>query len=693
MQRKISELDFSNEMDIIFAYKNIDKSPSELLKRFANLKVKDYNFGLFIFGNIERACLAELSEYFHDKEMDKMLEMLIHCDKENTSDKIEVNCKDQNEKNITHLNSESLSINDNIIIDSPIGDLEIVNSTSQTSDNNNDTIFNDLPPTVKDEDEKDKKIDDSTDSKLYIKNLNILLKPIIGVCNKQIVNLIYYIYRTTGINHFEFLFKEFTEDAQRVELHLLVAKAIKGRPFDLSDVREALENTTSSNEENLQQKITLEGIFDSKDEAQPIIPLPFLDKDDSLSLSSTMNLKPFKLNMNFDFQIDSAKKILLGSSCFAYVFLIENLANFLSLKFDKEIFKKLIDYSYHDHFCLCLNRLPSVPYFFYENVDICDFLSSFSKTSHFQIKPNCYLLKSFLDFSSKFFLSAETYPISFRVAFAKTLKIFVEEYKSIALFDIFCQLIQNRSIFTETKTTLLNDIGLYMDVFYNNRKLNKPTKIKGWHLDKANDLTIISKLDDTLENLTSAFHNTSFYQEESNSISEYLLYRFHRKQKNNNRKKVLENLILDASADSNYKSIILKNIDRIFELIENNNEDDCSFSAHSDNSIDTSSNYDDSSSDESIKIYGDIILHTPEEQATEDDTSILPLCTSSYSITFKQILSNLMIFPEFNWRYKKDFISMAESLKKFGITREWIIQTFSRDRVFYIRNMIKDLSK
>lgn len=687
MQKNIEDLDFSNEVDILYAYKNFGKNPEEITRLFQDLKVNESDFGVFCFGIVEQICLFELGEFFKDAEIKEMLEISHIKDQENKK-MIKDASKKLANKNVTEdftLKRDSKTLQQK--------DKEFIEEIEKM------LIDNDLKaPETKEENKY-----------FHIKHLDVLLKPLIDICNKKIVDLVYYIYRKTGINHFDFLFKEFSDEAQRVELHLLVAKGIKARSFDLSDVKEALssaskQEVTNSTADDINtddidlnvlnatpaqsnsnatiefqvdaKKTTFDSLFESHLN-EPIIPLPFLQNSE-ISL-----LKPFKIGFSAETHLNEAKKKLMSHGYFPDYFYVEKLASFLCLKFDREIFSKFLSFSDHRLFHVNLNRFPSVPYFFYEYAPIETVLSyipnSQSNPLNFSpsvchlapLKVNCYLLKYFLEFATRSFKSISS-PESDYLLIAMSLKTFVENYRSIAFVKIFKDLLgcKIEKVASEIKKILLNDISLYLEVFYNGDKQKIESEIIGWSLDPLKENPSVPTLSDSLENLISSFHNSSFYQDESEKISKYLLSLYYEESEVEkiDRFELMDDFIVEASNNAMNKVFVLKSIELINKLMK------------------TKEN----------RKQNLMISEEPKELKTDEDRaekvpvenvlSLLKDCAA-----FDTILNNLKIFPNRIWRYKKLFIEMAGTLEKFGITKEWIKETFSKDKVFYIRKMIEKL--
>ncbi|ELA41313.1 uncharacterized protein VICG_01686 [Vittaforma corneae ATCC 50505] len=665
MQRDISELDFSNDVDILYAYKNIKKN-SRLLKEIAQVKISSFEFGIVCLDTIESAILEELGESFVDNEMIELIQQYIISDKslkdKNTRDDDQPStdsdqnavktCNSDNLKEKNHNNDNKCHKNDSMA-EPDIANKSFVSVLDESKQNEDSNVNNDKT-------DGKKALDDPL---FHCKLLNILLRPLVNVCNKQIVDLVYYVYRKTGISHFDFLFNAFTLDTQKIELHLLVAKGIKARSFDFTDFKEYLKADSD------QQCEARSNEFSLSEGSDPIIPLPFLEpdtakntsvsftsnedesSDDSLTSITALLSRPFKEKVLVDqsVHLSKAKDLLLSAKYSDANFLVDNLSNFLYIKFDREIFEKFLSYSNHYSFCIHLNKLQNVPFFFYEQVDIRKVLSIIPKMPHdsynyrkrdvspYMLKVNSSLLKSYLDFSHHTFNSLESLDIDY-ILVAKGLKYFVGTYRSCSLFKIFFELLSCKitNVSNEIKSILLPDLSLYLDVFYGKAKESNQHESS---TDKSTEIEqAFPNLNDPVDILVSSYLNPGFYAEIDRHISQSLLDAFEKKSDidQNDVDDFIEALLFEISLDSAYKICILESIEKICEKINNGS-------------------------------------------------------TANISESFDRILQNLKIFPKLNWRYKKAFILKADVLEKFGIKREWIKEEFKNDRVFYIKNMTKSL--
>lgn len=666
MQRDISELDFSNDVDILYAYKNIKKN-SRLLKELAQVKISSFEFGVVCLDTIECAVLEELGESFADNEMLELMQQLVSNDKslegEDAEDKGKLNGEPvQNAMSGTSSDDPKEKSSDN---DSKC----CKNEGNSGLDSTNERFVSVLDEAKQNVDKAagDAKATEKAiagDPLFHCKLLNILLKPLVNVCNKQIVDLIYYVYRKTGISHFDFLFNVFMLDTQKIELHLLVAKGIKARSFDFTDFKEYLK---TDNDQQCESRST---DFSLSDGSDPVIPLPFLEtdaskgtpvsfasheddesSDESLASIATLLSKPFKEKAPMDqsVHLSKAKDLLLSVKYSDPNFLVDNLSNFLYIKFDREIFEKFLTYSNHYSFCVHLNKLQNVPFFFYEQVDIRKVLSVIPKVPHdpynyrrrdaprYTLRVNSSLLRRYLEFSHKTFNSFESPDLDY-ILIAKGLKYFVEAYKTLSLFKIFFELLGCKitNVANEVKNILLPDLSLYLDIFYGRKKENaqhEGSKDKSSEAEQP-----FPSLNDPVDILVSSYLNPGFYAETDRKISQSLLDEFEEKSdiEQGDIDDFVETLLLEISLDPSYKIYILESLEKIYEK-------------------------------------------------TSSDSA------NASSESFDRILQNLKVFPKLNWRYKKAFISKADTLGKFGIKREWIKEEFKNDRVFYIKNMTKSL--
>lgn len=68
----------------------------------------------------------------------------------------------------------------------------------------------------------------------------------INSCNKPVVDLIFYVFRKTGKNHFNILFEAFKDCSEiLVELHLIVARVTRDDSFNLAEIKSCLDFISS----------------------------------------------------------------------------------------------------------------------------------------------------------------------------------------------------------------------------------------------------------------------------------------------------------------------------------------------------------------------------------------------------------------------------------------------------------------
>jgi len=499
MLKDTKTLDLSNEMDVLYLYKNIKIVP-ELLRDVQKIKFSDFSFSLFCYSIIENAVFEELNEFFTDFEMEEMLHLSAEeCAMRNLEEVLSENICGEEAK---YVSNEGTHVEDN---------------SSEDKASENKIVAS--PPNI-----------------FYLKHLDIMLKPLVNICNKQIVDLVYYVFKKSGYNHFEFLFNVFNENTQLIELHLLVAKAMKDRPFDLTDIKECLNESTDSavisesetKSYNLNSELSSLSIssenkcIKGSEENQSCIKS--IEENKNCIKSSESNKKALKIEVggfsednssedvlenitnlaacpfmdkkNHSYHLQRAKELMMSYSasnnyCTAepgqtdfgknenIVFFVENLCTFLSIKFDKEIFTELLRFSFHDSFSSNLKKIPNLPFIFYENAKIEKIMAPASKTPKkdpYEFSPaqcicpipiNAYTLKYFLEFCHSTFFNINS-PISDYILISKSLRHFVEFYRHPAFFKIFYELLNCKvsKIESELRENLLCDLPLYIEVFY-----------------------------------------------------------------------------------------------------------------------------------------------------------------------------------------------------------------------------------
>lgn len=570
------------------------------------------------------------------------------------------------------------------------------------------------------------------DDIFYIKHLDILLKPLVDICNKQIVDLVYYVYKKSGHSHFDFLFKVFKDEAQLIELNLLAAKTLKEKTFDLSILKQILEeekneiesikgdnitstcmrndnselevknneeenkseNTTSDNEVIIKKDISIEvGSFSNSSSSE-----------DNLAGSDHLETKPFFFHQSYNYHLQKSKKLLLAYSKNSQLeendskivkeedmsFYVDNLCTYLSMKYDKELFMELLKYTNSDAFYMGIQKIPNIPFMFYESAKITKILSKVmrtancdpycleSKSSDIKIPINAYTLKYFLELCHNTFFDINS-PLSDYILISKSLHFFVEFYRHPAFFKIFYELLNCKisKIEDEIRSNIMANLSLYVDVFYTDSHMKLESSsddLSNWNLNfNSKSKSLFSNSSETEENiiinkvpsikkvdkagLFDAYIFPLQFDGLEQKITNHLLQLFSECYNEDlvDNCHFIENFLLENSIDEKFKVYVLNSI----EIIE--------------------------------KKYKQLKAKTIEEPSADKLKPDLEKDVSTTNSFFTKLLDNLKVFPTLNWRYKKVFLQKLDVLEKIGVDRIWVEEQLKNDRVFYIKNMVKRL--
>ena len=635
MAKDIESLDLTNEYDILYFYRNISSYPSSL-DRLAALRLSDINMCMLCYGHVEAGVLAELGEETVDRELEYL------CGEDNGS-------KDKKDG--------AAVANDQLVIG-----------------------------------------DATNDEKFHVNNLGTLLRPFLGVCNKQLVDIIFYVFRIQGVNHFDLLFEEFgTAKDLLIELHLLVVRGSKCKSFDLQDIRETLsaaaEPDCTYDDASLDKNSEKLNFFtSSSEETKEEIEVGSFTEEKELDY----NVRPFIVSKHVNplVHLDQAKKLLINMVPKDQTFFIENVSTYLSLRFDRALFLSFIGVSFNRHFYHCLNKFSSPPFFLFKDADIKELLndssrrlsrmrtssgpallclpraddgesiknidSGFSLYKHILV-CNCYTLKYFLEFCISTFDNISS-SIDNYLLISKNLRFFVAEYRHPALFVILEYLINNRidRIQREIKENLLADADLYVDVYYRRRDEPKRENYEGDTVasddDKArfleewklvypgNDLfpngTAVPclphtpSLADSEDSLVQAFVNPVLHRHFEKEVSAFLLDSYLER----------ERLAGDRTYNQSHRNSILN---ACFIKV---------------------------SADKLLK--GILLEHAGIISRMEDEAKT-------------KILENLQNLAGTKWRYRARLLDNIDLLVEQGIPREWFMEAFRNDRVYIIRQMAR----
>lgn len=529
------------------------------------------------------------------------------------------------------------------------------------------------------------------DPYFYVNNLDALLAPLIGVCNKRIASMIFYVYKSTGVNHFNFLFEKLGNSLEHlIELHLLVARSAKSRAFNLSDIKESLGKDSFKAvgeadffSENIENAVT--------ENSMNKIELGYFSDDGSDAGSCSAGFLVESLYANPLIHLDQAKKHLFSIQQENQPFFIENASTYLSLKFDRALYLAFVKCHKSPYFCPTLSKFQDPPFFLFRGAAIASLLKESSQRKCSTSKPfldfldgwgdagagiarslykhrivcNCYTLKYFLEFSIATF-DGLCSPIDNYTLISGSLSLFVRKYRHPALFRVLHGLISCRMerVCQKIREDILEDIDLYMGVFYRGpagtaEAPDEKLRGSGWAL--RGNLAIGSAMIDSSEE--GPFLDKEQALDDAKGTE---LVAQHRKSAepsvDDGDDKLVAAFINPAIHDA-YQQ-------RIVAFLLNSFHKQCDAKAVLDSFLVSAA------ADPELKMHlikGIEVLHMlgPDAQ--------------------KQAVQRLQDTEDASWRYRALLIRERHRLAEFGVSAEWFTTNFANDKVFLIRKMIKEI--
>ncbi|KAI5170310.1 hypothetical protein PAEPH01_1327 [Pancytospora epiphaga] len=784
MVKDVKSLDLTTDFDLIYFYKNVYEY-SEHIHLLSTVRAGDLTTGMICYGFVEAAVLEELGLGAVDNEMRYLLEGMgesrnkiegsindnssvsnldnisvsnLDINSDNTiNDQVNitdnqvnttndnVNITDNQVNNQANITDNQANITDNQanitdnqvnITDNQVNNQANTKNNQINTKNNQTNITDNIPlaiPFIN---------NNSVQSNLFLNNLPVLLSPFLRLFDKQIVDLVFFVYRKTGTNHFETLFKEHEGSKDLlIELHLLVARGAKCRSFDFSDIKEMLEserndrvNITGDQNKDIVAVVDkgvmpdtrgttddVTGFFTGSGDSIKKEEVDFFeDVSDDSANEDTPNIeigcfednnlekiRPFILSKNSTpmAHLEQAKQLLLSMGIKDQSFYVESVSTFLSIRFDRTLFLSYIRTPHNHQFYRTLSKFKEPPFFFYKDLDIryllfennangrmrrrgvmgkldlrdndvfMDRTTEYNSSNTYKhtIVCNAYTLKYFISYStvvfSDYLSAAESY-----LVIAKYLSFFVNKYKHLSLFRVLNELFDNRiaKVYDEVCEYILENIKLYMEVFYNDKEMKvggneeegvilDEELIKEWkygesidkecvtiksedtdiNIDENTDKYIIPVKSIALDATASNMKIPSF----DSSTDDDIVYYFNHPNvlkpidlklatvyldtfyKNYDRKSLIYSFLLESSKSTNRKIFILNNLE-ILEYL-----------------------------DEALK---------------------------------KPILDNICNITNTKWRYRAVLIQKRKELVKMGVSDDWFENTFAKDRVYFIRKMVKE---
>lgn len=721
MVRPIQKLNIKSDGDVFYFYKNAHNY-ADSLDWVSGYSFSDIYTSRLCHESLEQALLAELADLPLDEEMAFITQQTRQSEgaraKDEGDDKTDTtkgpdsteaaNAADtisgpdghsRGEREEAEQNGSGITDQKSINIDKP-----------QTWEDARITDTGDVPDTV-----TTPSPTASTSGTFYIDNLSVLLRPFLGLLNKEAVDMVFYVYKRTGVNHFNFLFSEFKNKKDLlIELHLLAVRGSRHRPFSLMDVHETLRSTGSDpftvNSVPIACCAAPDRVFDT------VVPIGGFEteteagsQEDHRQQDSQehQSVRPFieSRYVNPSIHLDQAHKLIssISSQGCDQRFFLENVTTFLSLRFDRELFLSLLPLPRDSYFFRMLNKFENPPFYFYKGASIAELLmdsiriqgmarseptyalisdvdkqladtnirqsydtnmtvprilkDEHSVLQKHYIAMNCYTLRYFLQFCHDTFSTAGP-SVRDYILIARNIHLFIYKYRHPALFAILHELMELKieKIEKEMIESLLFKIDLYVDVFYGHG--SGAGRSDSGLSDEMRQAWTIKRATATTTSTTSTITSTtSAAGDEENIPGIPSLSDPH--------DAIVQSFIspaLHSSLQSRLERVALESFQSLYpsEIFQ-----DCS------------------------KILNRFIIRASDKSKT----LFLRRADILFSVTDRDTLSavirNLQAVAGSKWRYRAALILRRDKLAKLGFEPGWFREAFSADRVYFVRKLLE----
>lgn len=234
----------------------------------------------------------------------------------------------------------------------------------------------------------------------YLQNLESFLPPLLCICNKQVLDLVFFVYQKTGVNHLELIFQTFyTEPDLLLELHLLMARILFSKPFDMTAIKRTINNLLLPGEvlgkkcvladfgKNVNKDVR--SVEFRKDNSLDVLPGAFSQECSGKDAEVKLVTEKIECNssivkesgcqrhgmssamaMTYAQHMDSARNLIINLKGANQAFLLDNITTFLSMKFDVVLWQTLLPCINNQHFFIHMNKFKQLPFTIFAGVDI-----------------------------------------------------------------------------------------------------------------------------------------------------------------------------------------------------------------------------------------------------------------------------------------------------------------------------------
>lgn len=413
-------------------------------------------------------------------------------------------------------------------------------------------------------------VEDGEDLSILKKHIFSLCKPIVGLHTKEVVDIMAYAYEKDGQEDFDKLFAIFEKSNDiLIELHLHKVRIYRKRGSRRNGSKsKSLEDNKVELDFKSDDNSTITSSLNSTITSSLNSTITSSPNNDDTSFNLSRDIE--KLNINGDTSeiadkkpfhcpeenhLKQAKDLLLSFNNPSLKFYIENLALYLSLEYDEEIFIKFITFTTGGYKSICASkifRMTKVP----EDKLFC-LISAMEGVEKDILKSeglivNPQTLKMYVEWCISSFRSLSIALVSDYIDISRLYISFAKEYNHSSMFKIFkllwdCNVVK---VEEQVKLHLIDSLTSIFEIFYTDQEGECPSEV----FDSINNF--IDKQADTkstLRDIITQISSTHIYRRSflrHISVLKYFDQDF--------RNQVMENLLSSSDLDWRYRKDLLE---------------------------------------------------------------------------------------------------------------------------------------